>query len=152
MQKQFVGGLSPPIKHYHHLLLTMEYLFLFCVQLLLNSLKKEDLRCSAVTSCCVLCARDGGMCQCGRAQDDHDSVATADAYGAAVTSKWNVVHHTSDYPTDAFGELEFIGTGRRHYPVSGGALYSHLHLVIFILSVLETCRFEEVVLGTFNSA
>lgn len=86
------------------------------------------------------------MCQCGRAQDDHDSVATADAYGAAVTSKWNVVHHTSDYPTDAFGELEFIGTGRRHYPVSGGALYSHLHLVIFILSVLETCRFEEVVL------
>ncbi|KAL7850194.1 hypothetical protein SRHO_G00195430 [Serrasalmus rhombeus] len=37
---------------------------------------------------------NGDLCQCG--------------------GKWDSAVHTSEYPTDAFGELEFAGAGRRH--------------------------------------
>ncbi|XP_015259783.1 PREDICTED: transient receptor potential cation channel subfamily M member 4-like [Cyprinodon variegatus] len=44
----------------------------------------------------------------------HDSVATGDYFGAAIVTQWDSRQHSSEYPTDAFGELEFAGAGRRH--------------------------------------
>ncbi|KAL0993683.1 hypothetical protein UPYG_G00111590 [Umbra pygmaea] len=57
---------------------------------------------------------NGTLCQCGGMRDMHGSVATGDCFGAAIVSQWNSSQHSSEYPTDAFGELEFAGAGRRH--------------------------------------
>ncbi|XP_008288443.1 transient receptor potential cation channel subfamily M member 4a [Stegastes partitus] len=57
---------------------------------------------------------NGGYCQCGGVRDAHDSVATVDFFGAAIVTQWDSKQHSSESPTDAFGELEFAGAGRRH--------------------------------------
>ncbi|XP_062388181.1 transient receptor potential cation channel subfamily M member 4a [Sardina pilchardus] len=57
---------------------------------------------------------NGALCQCGGVRDMHSSIATGDYFGAAIVSQWDSAQHSSEYPTDAFGELEFAGAGRRH--------------------------------------
>ncbi|XP_016850135.2 transient receptor potential cation channel subfamily M member 4 [Anolis carolinensis] len=54
-----------------------------------------------------------GLCQCGSLRSNHGSVATEDAFGAAIVSKWDSAQHTTEGPTDAYGEVEFVGAGRR---------------------------------------
>ncbi|XP_026064209.1 transient receptor potential cation channel subfamily M member 4 [Carassius auratus] len=55
---------------------------------------------------------NGALCQCGGARDIHPSITSGDA----VISQWDSKEHTSEYPTDAFGQLEFAGSGRRNSP------------------------------------
>ncbi|KAM4535007.1 transient receptor potential cation channel subfamily M member 4-like [Fundulus diaphanus] len=57
---------------------------------------------------------NGALCQCGGEREKHDSVATGDYFGPATVTQWDSRQHSSEYPTDAFGELEFAGAGRRH--------------------------------------
>ncbi|XP_070778551.1 transient receptor potential cation channel subfamily M member 4a isoform X1 [Enoplosus armatus] len=57
---------------------------------------------------------NGALCQCGGVREVHDSVATGDYFGAAIVTQWDSRQHSSECPTDAFGELEFAGAGRRH--------------------------------------
>ncbi|KAM4535006.1 transient receptor potential cation channel subfamily M member 4-like [Fundulus diaphanus] len=57
---------------------------------------------------------NGALCQCGSVRETHDSVATGDYFGAAIVTQWDSRQHSSEYPTDAFGELEFAGAGYRH--------------------------------------
>ncbi|KAJ8399960.1 hypothetical protein AAFF_G00406900 [Aldrovandia affinis] len=57
---------------------------------------------------------NGGLCQCGGTRGTHASVATGDYFGTAIVSQWDSAQHSSEYPTDAFGELEFAGAGKRH--------------------------------------
>ncbi len=73
----------------------------------------------------VLCFSNGALCQCGGVQDVHDSVATGDYFGAAIVTQWDSRQHSSEYPTDAYGELEFAGAGRRHSHVSGSPKHTH---------------------------
>ncbi|XP_061086714.1 transient receptor potential cation channel subfamily M member 4-like [Conger conger] len=57
---------------------------------------------------------NGALCQCGGERATHTSVATGDYFGTAIVSQWDSAQHSSEYPTDAFGELEFAGVGKRH--------------------------------------
>ncbi|XP_072463451.1 transient receptor potential cation channel subfamily M member 4-like isoform X2 [Notamacropus eugenii] len=54
----------------------------------------------------------GNHCQCGRRKDFHPAVATEDAFGAAVVTVWDGDQHTTERPTDAYGDLDFQGAGR----------------------------------------
>ncbi|XP_062918446.1 transient receptor potential cation channel subfamily M member 4-like [Mobula hypostoma] len=54
------------------------------------------------------------ICQCGSLKEHHRAVATEDNFGAAIISRWNTDEHTTEEPTDAFGDVEFFGKGRRH--------------------------------------
>eukprot|EP00063_Salmo_salar_P072902 XP_014047737.1 PREDICTED: transient receptor potential cation channel subfamily M member 4-like [Salmo salar] len=60
------------------------------------------------------CFSNGALCQCGGVRETHGSIATGDYFGAAIVSQWDSSQHSSEYPTDAFGELEFAEAGRRH--------------------------------------
>uniref|UniRef100_A0A8C3FHG2 Uncharacterized protein n=1 Tax=Chrysemys picta bellii TaxID=8478 RepID=A0A8C3FHG2_CHRPI len=51
------------------------------------------------------------QCQCGRPRAEH-------AFVMAV-SKWDSAQHTMEGPTDAFGELEFVGAGGKPSKVRG---------------------------------
>ncbi|XP_076987311.1 transient receptor potential cation channel subfamily M member 4 isoform X3 [Tamandua tetradactyla] len=55
----------------------------------------------------------GTMCQCGRARGVHPPVAVEDAFGAAVVTVWDGDVHTTEKPTDAFGDVDFLGAGRK---------------------------------------
>ncbi|KAM4825486.1 transient receptor potential cation channel subfamily M member 4 isoform 2-T2 [Thomomys bottae] len=55
----------------------------------------------------------GSLCQCGRPRSAHPSVAVEDAFGAAVVTAWDGDVHTTEKPTDAYGDLDFSGSGRR---------------------------------------
>ncbi|XP_052403224.1 transient receptor potential cation channel subfamily M member 4-like [Carassius gibelio] len=55
---------------------------------------------------------NGALCQCGGAQELHASTTAGDH----VISQWDSEQHTSECPTDAFGQLEFAGAGRRNSP------------------------------------
>lgn len=55
----------------------------------------------------------GTLCQCGQPRDAHPSVAVEDAFGAAVVTKWNSDEHTTEKPTDAYGDLDFMYSGRK---------------------------------------
>ncbi|KAM6914072.1 transient receptor potential cation channel subfamily M member 4a [Lycodopsis pacificus] len=57
---------------------------------------------------------NGVLCQCGGVREVHASVATADFFGAAIVTQWDSRQHSSECPTDAYGELEFAGAGRKH--------------------------------------
>uniref|UniRef100_A0A3P8XH04 Transient receptor potential cation channel subfamily M member 4-like n=1 Tax=Esox lucius TaxID=8010 RepID=A0A3P8XH04_ESOLU len=57
---------------------------------------------------------NGRMCQCGATRDTHQAVALGDYFSTAIVSHWDSIQHSSAYPTDAFGELEFEGASRRH--------------------------------------
>uniref|UniRef100_A0A8C9DEH3 Transient receptor potential cation channel subfamily M member 4 n=1 Tax=Prolemur simus TaxID=1328070 RepID=A0A8C9DEH3_PROSS len=56
----------------------------------------------------------GTFCQCGRPRSAHPSVAVEDAFGAAVVTVWDSDAHTTEKPTDAYGEVNF--TGANHKP------------------------------------
>ncbi|XP_071240742.1 transient receptor potential cation channel subfamily M member 4-like isoform X2 [Salvelinus alpinus] len=71
---------------------------------------------------------NGTLCQCGGMRETHGSNATGDYFGAAIVSQWDSSQHSSEYPTDAFGELEFAGAGRRHSHVSSCVCHVTLHL------------------------
>nr|XP_044990279.1 transient receptor potential cation channel subfamily M member 4 isoform X2 [Jaculus jaculus] len=55
----------------------------------------------------------GTLCQCGCPRSAHPSVAVEDAFGAAVVTKWDSDVHTTEKPTDAYGDLDFMGSGRK---------------------------------------
>ncbi|XP_033974832.1 LOW QUALITY PROTEIN: transient receptor potential cation channel subfamily M member 4-like [Trematomus bernacchii] len=57
---------------------------------------------------------NGTRCQCGGARDDHGSVALGDYFSTAIVNRWVSAQHSSEYPTDAFGELQFAGASKRH--------------------------------------
>ncbi|KAI3364999.1 hypothetical protein L3Q82_001166 [Scortum barcoo] len=57
---------------------------------------------------------NGALCQCGGARDAHASVALGDYFSTAMVNHWNSAQHSSEYPTDAFGELQFAGASKRH--------------------------------------
>ncbi|XP_061081253.1 transient receptor potential cation channel subfamily M member 4a [Conger conger] len=57
---------------------------------------------------------NGALCQCGGGRELHGSVAVGDFFGAAIMTQWESSQHSSEYPTDAFGEVEFAGAGKRH--------------------------------------
>ncbi|TKS89888.1 Transient receptor potential cation channel subfamily M member 5 [Collichthys lucidus] len=52
---------------------------------------------------------NGALCQCGGARDTHASVALGDYFSTAIVNHWDSAQHSSEYPTDAFGELQFPG-------------------------------------------
>ncbi|XP_075046847.1 transient receptor potential cation channel subfamily M member 4 isoform X2 [Mixophyes fleayi] len=58
--------------------------------------------------------RDGPFCQCGLSRQNHVSVAVEDNFGAAIVSKWESAEHTTEEPTDAYGDVEFVGAGKKH--------------------------------------
>ncbi|KAM6223626.1 transient receptor potential cation channel subfamily M member 4 [Rhynchocyon petersi] len=55
----------------------------------------------------------GTLCQCGHHRSAHPSVAVEDAFGAAVVTVWDGDAHTTEKPTDAYGDLDFLGSGRK---------------------------------------
>ncbi|XP_044786797.2 transient receptor potential cation channel subfamily M member 4 isoform X3 [Bubalus bubalis] len=55
----------------------------------------------------------GTLCQCGHPRGAHPSVAVEDAFGAAVVTIWDSDLHTTEKPTDAFGDLDFLGASRK---------------------------------------
>ncbi|XP_044035763.1 transient receptor potential cation channel subfamily M member 4-like isoform X4 [Siniperca chuatsi] len=57
---------------------------------------------------------NGALCQCGGTRDAHASVALGDYFSTAMVNHWDSAQHSSEYPTDAFGELEFAGASKRH--------------------------------------
>ncbi|XP_068162090.1 transient receptor potential cation channel subfamily M member 4-like [Antennarius striatus] len=57
---------------------------------------------------------NGALCQCGGARDAHASVALGDYFSTAIVNHWDTAQHSSEYPTDAFGELQFAGASKRH--------------------------------------
>uniref|UniRef100_A0A3Q3GHC5 Transient receptor potential cation channel, subfamily M, member 4b, tandem duplicate 1 n=1 Tax=Labrus bergylta TaxID=56723 RepID=A0A3Q3GHC5_9LABR len=57
---------------------------------------------------------NGALCQCGGARDEHASVALGDYFSTAIVNHWDSAQHSSEYPTDAFGELKFAGASKRH--------------------------------------
>ncbi|XP_037319037.2 transient receptor potential cation channel subfamily M member 4-like [Pungitius pungitius] len=57
---------------------------------------------------------NGALCQCGGERDAHGSVALGDYFSTAIVNRWDSAQHSSEYPTDAFGELQFAGASRRH--------------------------------------
>lgn len=60
----------------------------------------------------------GTLCQCGGSRDSHASVALGDYFSTAIINHWDSAQHSSEYPTDAFGELQFAGASKRHSYVS----------------------------------
>uniref|UniRef100_A0A8C7Y9A9 Uncharacterized protein n=1 Tax=Oryzias sinensis TaxID=183150 RepID=A0A8C7Y9A9_9TELE len=68
---------------------------------------------------------NGRVCQCGSTLEGHDPVAAANVSGAAAALQWDSLQHSSEQPTDAFGEVEFPGAGCRHSLVS--LCSSHRH-------------------------
>ncbi|XP_077482466.1 transient receptor potential cation channel subfamily M member 4-like isoform X1 [Stigmatopora argus] len=57
---------------------------------------------------------NGALCQCGGTRDTHASVALGDYFSTAIVNHWASSQHSSEYPTDAFGELQFAGASKRH--------------------------------------
>uniref|UniRef100_A0A3Q3VMZ5 Uncharacterized protein n=1 Tax=Mola mola TaxID=94237 RepID=A0A3Q3VMZ5_MOLML len=57
---------------------------------------------------------NGALCQCGGARDAHASVALGDYFSTAIVNHWDSAQHSSECPTDAFGELQFAGASKRH--------------------------------------
>lgn len=57
---------------------------------------------------------NGALCQCGSPRDSHASVTLNDYFSTAIVSHWDRSQHTSESPTDAFGEVEFAGVSKRH--------------------------------------
>ncbi|XP_006805836.1 transient receptor potential cation channel subfamily M member 4-like [Neolamprologus brichardi] len=57
---------------------------------------------------------NGALCQCGAARNDHASVALGDYFSTAIVNHWESMQHSSEQPTDAFGEVQFAGASKRH--------------------------------------
>ncbi|XP_043939343.1 transient receptor potential cation channel subfamily M member 4-like isoform X2 [Protopterus annectens] len=58
--------------------------------------------------------KSGEQCQCGYSRSCHKSVAVEDNFGAAIITKWHTSQHTTEEPTDAFGDVEFAGAGKKY--------------------------------------
>ncbi|XP_062858677.1 transient receptor potential cation channel subfamily M member 4-like [Trichomycterus rosablanca] len=56
---------------------------------------------------------NGSLCQCGSSRENHGSASLCDYFSTAIVSNWDKGQHTSEYPTDAFGEVAFSGASRR---------------------------------------
>ncbi|KAM6951169.1 transient receptor potential cation channel subfamily M member 5-like [Aplochiton taeniatus] len=56
---------------------------------------------------------NGALCQCGDTRQSHSSIALGDCFGTAMVNHWDSAQHSTQYPTDAFGELQFAGASRR---------------------------------------
>lgn len=69
----------------------------------------SHITCHPVTS-----LSNGALCQCGGLRDAHASVALGDYFSSAIVNHWDSAQHSSEYPTDAFGELQFAGASKRH--------------------------------------
>nr|XP_005990988.1 PREDICTED: transient receptor potential cation channel subfamily M member 4-like [Latimeria chalumnae] len=54
------------------------------------------------------------LCQCGNPKNTHTTIATEDNFAAAMVSSWSMALHTQEKPTDAFGDIEFAGAGKKH--------------------------------------
>ncbi|XP_060719905.1 transient receptor potential cation channel subfamily M member 4-like [Tachysurus vachellii] len=57
---------------------------------------------------------NGRLCQCGSPRESHASVTLNDYFSTAVVSHWESSQHTSESPTDAYGEVAFAGASKRH--------------------------------------
>ncbi|XP_062381677.1 transient receptor potential cation channel subfamily M member 4-like [Sardina pilchardus] len=57
---------------------------------------------------------NGLRCQCGGPKKDHQAIALGDYFSTAMVSHWDSAQHSSEAPTDAFGEVEFDGASKRH--------------------------------------
>ncbi|KAL7870048.1 hypothetical protein AOLI_G00140360 [Acnodon oligacanthus] len=57
---------------------------------------------------------NGLLCQCGGVRDSHASVTLNDYFSSAIVSHWESAKHSTEAPTDAFGEVEFAGVSKRH--------------------------------------
>lgn len=79
---------------------------------------------------------NGGLCQCGGARDAHASVALGDYFSTAIVNHWDSAQHSSEYPTDAFGELQFAGASKRHSYVGYLSLGSESLINCFIFIAL----------------
>ncbi|XP_038608576.1 transient receptor potential cation channel subfamily M member 4 isoform X1 [Tachyglossus aculeatus] len=55
----------------------------------------------------------GMLCQCGLPRAQHLAVAVEDAFGAAIVTSWDSDTHTTEGPTDAYGDLDFQGSGHK---------------------------------------
>ncbi|KAG7325505.1 hypothetical protein KOW79_011821 [Hemibagrus wyckioides] len=56
---------------------------------------------------------NGGLCQCGSTRDSHASVTLNDYFSTAIVSHWESSQHTSESPTDAYGEVAFAGASKK---------------------------------------
>ncbi|KAI4902823.1 hypothetical protein NFI96_032285 [Prochilodus magdalenae] len=63
---------------------------------------------------CLSSCSNGSLCQCGGERDSHASVTLSDYFSSAIVSHWESAKHSSEAPTDAFGEVEFAGASKRH--------------------------------------
>ncbi|XP_078511300.1 transient receptor potential cation channel subfamily M member 4 isoform X3 [Lissotriton helveticus] len=52
-------------------------------------------------------------CQCGAPRNKHVAIAMEDNFGAAIVSKWDTHEHTTEEATDAYGDIEFVGAGKK---------------------------------------
>uniref|UniRef100_A0A3Q0SCD5 Uncharacterized protein n=1 Tax=Amphilophus citrinellus TaxID=61819 RepID=A0A3Q0SCD5_AMPCI len=59
-------------------------------------------------------SRNGSVCQCGGERDAHASMDLGDYFSTAIVNQWESAKHTSEQPTDAFGEMQFVGASKRH--------------------------------------
>lgn len=72
--------------------------------------------------CCLSSCSNGGLCQCGSTRDSHASVTLNDYFSTAIVSHWESSLHTSESPTDAYGEVAFAGASKKlsyvgkHFP------------------------------------
>ncbi|KAK3560120.1 hypothetical protein QTP86_033872 [Hemibagrus guttatus] len=56
---------------------------------------------------------NGGLCQCGNKRESHASVTLNDYFSTAIVSHWESSQHTTEYPTDAYGQVEFAGASKK---------------------------------------
>ncbi len=98
-----------------HLWRTLSGKMVDCSVLSVQNLFSRTVRAQIL--CRFFCS-NGGRCQCGATRDSHRSVALGDYFGTAIVSHWDSTQHSSEQPTDAYGELEFAGSGKRHSYVS----------------------------------
>lgn len=85
--------------------------------------------CSCCINLFIFWYRKEEMCQCGLAKQDHVSVAMEDNFGAAIVSTWDSAEHTTEEPTDAYGDIEFVGAGKKHSKVRIPIKLQHLYLL-----------------------
>uniref|UniRef100_A0A8C6NTU8 Transient receptor potential cation channel, subfamily M, member 4 n=1 Tax=Nothobranchius furzeri TaxID=105023 RepID=A0A8C6NTU8_NOTFU len=88
---------------------TQEIVLLLCFGWIPKTIKKRV--CSTFVEDSF---SNGRLCQCGNRRVDHSSVALGDCFSTAIVNHWDSAQHSSEYPTDAFGEVQFTGTSKRH--------------------------------------
>lgn len=71
-------------------------------------------------------------------------MALGDYFSTAIVNHWNSAQHSSESPTDAFGELQFAGSSKRHSYVGDPCAASEL-----LVSLCLQCQLVNVHLLTF---